>query len=181
MAITPHQSQRFALALAPAAARLANYCDHVEHNEASDPDDVAGAADSIRRSVTDLARKAGVDIIHLYAARLEGIESANVLRRPGSFDGPLAVSEATTWRDLQVIQSDHDRTYHPDVLGLARLDQLRHCTFHVTKIVGAFAEPAPINELIARRLPDALLFSIKLSTVVGRRLPEEPLQAAHDQ
>jgi hypothetical protein len=45
----------------------------------------------------------------------------------------------------------------------------------LSKIVGSFAKPADPDELINRRLPDVLLFAIKLHTLMGRHLGDEPL------
>ena len=53
--------------------------------------------------------------------------------------------------------------------------ELRHYAFHLAKIVGAFADAANPDELINRRLPDVLLFAIKLRTAMGKRLSDEPL------
>jgi hypothetical protein len=99
-----------------------------------------------------------------------------VLAQPGGFDGHAAALAAETWRDLQLVQIDHDRRYHADVFGLAKAEQLRHYALHLAKIVGAFAEAADYAELINRRLPDVLLFAIKLQTVMGKRLSDEPLR-----
>jgi hypothetical protein len=165
----------FALAAAPEAAAVANYCDHVEHNEAAATEWVVSAAQELARLAFGFADETGLDLIHLYAERLGAIEARNVLARPGAFDGHAAVLAAETWRELQLAQVEHDRYYHADVLGLAKVEQLRHYVLHLAKIVGAFAEAADVEELINRRLPDALLFAIKLQTVMGKRLDDEPL------
>lgn len=165
----------FALALAPAAAAVANYCDHVEHNEPADPGWVAAAADRTCALALEFAASIDADIFALYAQRLAFIEERNVLKRPDSYNGQAAASAATNWRQLQIVQSEHDRFYHSDVVGLAKSEQLRHYALHLAKIVGAFAQPANTAELVSRRLPDTLLFAIKLHTVIGRRLPNEAL------
>src|SRR5205085_6952256 len=116
----------FALALAPAAATVANYCDHVEHNEPADPQRVAAAADRARALALEFAASIDADIFALYAQRLAVIEERNVLKRPDSYDGQAAALAATNWRQLQIVQSEHDRFHHPDVVGLARSQQLRH-------------------------------------------------------
>lgn len=167
--------QDIALVLAPIAASVANYCDRIEHNEEVDRAWVQGAGNQLRQLADRVAADSGKSIIDLYAERLGEIEARNVLGHPGAFDGHHAALEARTWRDLQVVQADHDRHYHPDVVGLAKLDQLRHYALHLAKIAGAFAEPRDHTELFGRRLPDALLFGLKLATVTGARLTDDPL------
>jgi hypothetical protein len=165
----------FAIAAAPPAAAVANYCDHVEHNEVAETDWVVAAARELTRLASEFADAAGLDLIHLYAERLGAIEARNVLVRPGGFDGHASALAAETWRELQLVQVEHDRNYHADVIGLAKMEQLRHYALHLTKIVGAFAAAADTDELSKRRLPDTLLFAIKLQTVMGKRLSDEPL------
>lgn len=165
----------FALAAAPQAAAVANYCDHAEHNEKVDAEWVVGAADALRGLALEFATQHRLDLFELYAARLRAVESANVFQRDGGFDGAAAVRAATTWRELQVVQAEHDRAYHLDVSGLSRAEQLRHYAFHLAKIVGAFAVATDEEELLERRLPDTLLFALKLRTVMAKRLPDDEL------
>lgn len=167
--------RRFALAAAPKAAAVANYCDHIEHNEVAETGWVIEAGSELSRLALQFAQDATVDLIELYAERLGTIEAGNVLARSGGLDGRTAALSASTWRELQLVQVDHDRCYHPDVFGLAKTDQLRHYAFHLAKIVGAFADATDTEELMRRRLPDVLLFAIKLHTVMGERLSDEPL------
>lgn len=168
-------NHRFALAVSPLAAAVANYCDHVEHNEPADTAWVIEAGEEFAALALEYAEAAGCNLFHLYAARLAAIEARNVLAELGSFDGSAAARAARTWRELQLVQAAHDRFYHPDVVGLSRSEQLRHYAFHLAKIVGAFAKGSDEEELIERRLPDALLFAIKLRTVMGVRLPADVL------
>jgi hypothetical protein len=165
----------YALAAAPAAAAVGNYCDHAEHNEIVEVGWVLDAGDGLRELALSFARAHELDLLELYARRLGAIESANVLKRDGGFDGAAAARAAATWRELQLVQAEHDRAYHLDVVGLARAEQLRHYAFHLSKIVGAFAASTDEQELLERRLPDTLLFAIKLRTVMAKRLPDEPL------
>ena len=132
---------------------------------------------SLRQLACELAVGVGLAPIELYAERLGEIEARNVLAHPGSYDGHRAALEATTWRELQLVQIEHDRHYHPDVIGLAKDEQLRHYALHLSKVVGAFAEPRDREELLRRRLPDVLLFGVKLWTVMGARLPDERFPA----
>ena len=173
------EGQRYrdlALALAPAAAAVATYCDHVEHNEKAEPGWVTAAGETLQRLALEFASALGVDLVELYAQRLGAIESKNVLAAPAGFDGAAAARAASSWRELQLIQAEHDRVYHPDVAGLAKIDQLRHYAFHLAKLVGAFAASDDGHGLLERRLPDTLLFAIKLRTVMGERLPDEPVR-----
>jgi hypothetical protein len=162
--------------LAIAAARVANYCDHSDHNETVDAAWVLGAAETLRVVARRIAEREGVDLVALYADRLQAIEARNVAAGSGDFDGAAAARDASTWRELQLVQYEHDRAYHPDVLGLHKSEQLVHYALHVAKLVGAIAnEPSGPEEhadFIARRLPDMLLFGIKLTTVMGQKLPE---------
>lgn len=170
-----NDGQAFALAVAPLAAAVANYCDHVEHNESADPSWVTDAGEKLGTAAFEHAAAVGRNLVQLYAARLASIEARNVLAGGSGFDGSEAALAASTWRELQLVQSAHDGAYHPDVVGMSRLDQVRHYAFHLAKIVGAFAENPEGDELLDRRLPDALLFAIKLRTVMGVPLPDAPL------
>lgn len=168
-------AQAFALRIAPSVAAVANFCDHIEHNEAADRAWVLDTAAHLRGSAMELCATCGLSFTDLFAERLGAIEARNVLGAPGTFDGHNAALQARTWRDLQVVQASHDRHYHPDVIGLSKLDQLRHYALHLAKIVGAFAQPDDTIDLLHRRLPDTALFAIKLSTVMGVRLTDDPL------
>jgi hypothetical protein len=179
--MTSREFQDFALLLAPSAASVANYCDHVEHNERAERAWVTDPAHTLRDATVTFATAANLSVLDLYAERLGEIEARNVAAHPGGHDGHHAALQADSWRDLQLVQLDHDRYYHPDVVGLAKFGQLCHCALHLAKIVGAFAEPRGEDELLQRRLPDLLLFAIKLHTVMGVRLPEDPLPPAARQ
>jgi hypothetical protein len=169
----------WALELACASAAVANYCDHGEHNEPTDRAWVLDAGRTLRALACDVAGHEGEDLQERYAARLASIERRNPLWEPERYDGGAAAAGASTWRALQLVQADHDRWYHPDVVGLPKQDQLRHYALHVAKLTGALAEIAQgsgdVADFCARRLPDLLLFGVKLPTVVGHRLPDTPL------
>jgi len=177
----------FAAKAAQASALVANYCDRSEHIEPADPEWVAQAGALLLELAQEVAAHEGEDLFELYAERLGAIEERNVLHRHRSFDGRGAVrglglgDAPATWRQLQLIQIAHDRHYHPDVLGMSRSDQLRHYSFHLAKLTGALSgrasDDALAPEINERRLPDLLLFGIKLHTVVGRRLPDDPFRA----
>jgi hypothetical protein len=165
----------WALELARCASAVANYCDHVEHAEAADRTWVLNAGRTMRVIACAIADYEDEDLRLRYASRLRTVEQRNPLWEPGQLDGGALVEGASTWRALQLAQAEHDRWYHADVAGLTKLDQLRHYALHVGKLAGAVAEVAQGRTdregFCARRLPDLLLFGIKLSTVVGDRLP----------
>jgi hypothetical protein len=184
-AARPDRYVTWTLELAQAAAAVASYCDHVEHNEAAERTWVTGAAVTLRHAACAIAAEEGENLRGRYAARLRQIEEGNPLWSPGAVDGAALVARGLTWRDLQLAQVEHDRRYHPDVMGLSKVDQLRHYALHVAKLAGAVAEVAggsgDLADLCARRLPDLLLFGLKLSTVMGERLPEVALVADADE
>ncbi len=170
------------ISVAQDAATVANVCDHVEHNEHADISDVRVAASRLRTAGIALAVQFELDPVGLYRNRLVAVERRNVLFDPDLFDAAGAVPTDATWAQLQRVQIAHDRAYHPDVLGMPKLEQLRHYALHVAKLAGAIASTldgsvAP-EDLARRRLPDCLIFGIKLSTVTGERLADERLSAA---
>lgn len=173
-----------ALELASIAGVVANVCDHAEHNEVADPLEVRIAAQRLRAAALRLALGASESITTLYQNRLRAIELRNVLHHPGAFDGPSLVTESASWRELQLIQIEHDRFYHPDVLGLTKADQLRHYALHLAKLAAAAADAArgliPQDDFVARRVPDVLLFGLKLATVTGEKLQEQPISGGSD-
>lgn len=168
-------ARAFALEIAPAVGVVATYCDKVEHNEPADPKAVAQAGAQIECAAVAVGRRLAIDAVAAYADRLAVIETRNVLDHHGAYDGAAAARGARTWRDLQLVQVEHDRHFHPDVIGLHKLDQLRHYVLHLAKLVGVFAAAADLDDLRTRRLPDCLLFAIKLRTVTGTRMADEPL------
>lgn len=168
------------LVLARAAELVSAYCDRAEHTEPADPDDVRKAGHELCVLAVTLAReRCNEDLFDRYAQRLDAIERRNVLHGATGFEGATAARGAATWRDLQIVQAQHDRAFHPDVAGMSRYEQLRHDAFHLAKLAGAFARgvagDAHDAELYGQRLPDILLFGIKLATTVHERLPDDPL------
>src|SRR5436305_1629973 len=127
------QYSSWTLELASCAAAVANYCDHVEHNEAVDRAWVLDSAHRLRALAWEIASQEDDDLRARYASRLRAIEQRNPLWEPGRLDGGALVEAARTWRELQLAQAEHDRYYHADVVGLAKLDQLRHYALHVAK------------------------------------------------
>jgi hypothetical protein len=169
------------LAVAPASAAVANYCDHVEHNERVEIDWVRDAARTLRETALRLCELAGVDPVELYASRIAAIEERNVHHSEGSHDGAAAARPVVEWRALQLVQDEHDQAYHFDVVGLTKQEQLRHYALHVAKLAGACADAAQgdldQNDFLRRRVADMLLFGIKLATVTSQKLPAEPILA----
>jgi hypothetical protein len=171
--------EELVVSMAGAAADVARYCDRAEHCDEVDREWVLRAGDTCRTAAFRLSRAGGVEIRQLYAARLDRIEENQILGTARNVSAAESIRNADTLRALQTAQAEHDRVYHPDVYGLSRINQLRHYSFHVTKLVGAIAdlivEPTDWEDFFVRRVPDMLLFGIKLPTVMGQNLSEEPL------
>ncbi|WP_420626806.1 hypothetical protein [Candidatus Poriferisodalis sp.] len=88
--------------------------------------------------------------------------------------GADALAEAHCWDEVQIAQVEHDRQFHPDVFGLSKVDQLRHYTFHVTKLAGLLVEAVDLGNWETfrdERLADIAVFGVKLATVCNERLP----------
>ena len=166
-----------ALAIAVMSSDVANHCDHVEHNEPADLETVQRAGHDLRTTAVALSLEAGQDPVALYARRLETIEHRNVMWHEDALDGAALARSASTWRALQLVQAAHDKTYHVDVVGLAKANQLRHYALHVAKLAGSTAAVArghgDLADWLHRRVPDMLLFGIKLATVSGEKLPDD--------
>lgn len=166
-----------------AAAALAAYCEHVEHNEPHHVVDVVAAGDQLRQIASTLAQAAGVSLLTSYRARITEIEAASIhsataIDGIADLSGVDAVRHATTWRQVQVAQLIHDRRFHPDVFGLSKLDQLRHYTLHVTKLAGLLVDAdddASWSTFVQHRLPDLAVFGIKLATACNHVLLDEPV------
>lgn len=167
------------LELAVATAGAANYCDHAEHNEEVECLWITDAGRVARRLACAIAADADIDLLDFYANRLRTIETRNPLSDRQGFDGSEAAMKARNWRQLQLVQVEHDRHYHPDVFGLSRFAQLNHYTLHLAKLTGALADVAAgkreAADFYKSRLADLLLFGVKLATVTGEVLPERTL------
>jgi len=161
------------------ASAVALYCDRTEHNEPSIAESVSDAGRRLRYLAASVAARLGLDLQQVYGDRLEQLEAQSLLEPllpPPSLD----VKRARTWRDLQTAQLRHDRHYHADVFGLAKRDQLIHVSLHLTKLTGAIALLFEADQTIwvdfsRRRLPDMLLFGVKLATLTGERLGTDTL------
>jgi hypothetical protein len=173
-----------ALELSSIAGVVANVCDHVEHNESADPTDIRAAGERLRSLASHLADCGGFSLQTLYRDRIAQIEARNVVHHDGSLDGAALIDAARSLRELQLAQIEHDRYYHLDVIGLTKADQLRHYALHLAKLAGAAADTAENltvrEDFVRRRLPDVLLFGIKLATVSGQKLPEQRLSSVRE-
>jgi hypothetical protein len=161
-----------ALRLAGASASVGAYCDRAEHLEPTDPKAIRAAGAELRTLAFELAAERQIDLVQAYRRRLDSVEQRHPLYPAGFAAVDEIPHHGASWRQLQQVQWEHDRHYHPDVLGLARYDQLRHYAFHLTKLAGAAAEAAAGDDadFFDRRLPDLLLFGIKLATLTNEQL-----------
>jgi hypothetical protein len=168
----------WAIRITVLAGAIANYCDHVEHNETSDHRAIRDGGGELRRLAVEIAGSFDVDLRELYADRLAAIERRNVLGHDGAYDGAHAARCAVSLRELQLALAEHDRFYHPDIVGMSKWDQLLHHVLHLIKLAAATAavatEGESVDDWLSRRVPDMLLFGVKLSTVSGERLPDTP-------
>jgi hypothetical protein len=163
--------------------RLARFCDRAEHNETASPDVISTAATELRTIAVPLLRQHRLEALDAYAARLAEIEARHPLAGSGLFEADQEIRQVKTWRALQQAQARHDAVYHADVTGLAKIDQLRHYTLHLAKLAWILQDAADVpgpeenDDIINRRIPDLLVFGVKLATVCGQILPDEPVDA----
>lgn len=157
---------------------LARFCDRAEHNEGTERDIVATAGAELRGDAVHLLRVCGADAVDSYASRLARLESRHPLAGAGLFEADETIRHAKTWRAIQQGQARHDAVYHPDVNGLAKIDQLRHYTLHLAKLAWLLQEAAGVttaDDDLRDRITDVLVFGVKLATVCGQLLPDEPV------
>jgi hypothetical protein len=156
---------------------LAQFCDRAEHNEGTDRAIVSAAGEALRGCALSLLRARAVDPVAAYAERLASMEARHPLGGAGVFDADEQIPLAKTWRDLQRFQAQHDAVYHPDVCGLAKIEQLRHYTLHLAKLAWMLQDHAleqkPLVAPERDRFVDILVFGVKLATVCGSLLPDE--------
>lgn len=156
---------------------LAQFCDRAEHNEGTERASVSAAGEALRECGVALLRARAVDPVAAYAERLASMETRHPLGGAGVFDAHEQIPLAKTWRDLQRFQVRHDAVYHPDVCGLAKIEQLRHYTLHLAKLAWLLQEHAlGHKQLISPerdRFVDILVFGVKMATVCGTLLPDE--------
>ena len=171
------RSQR---ALTRAAARLAAFCEHVEHNEANSIADAVTAGSCLRDIASELSVLSRISLRAAYVERIQRIEERSLLRHlppdhnTSDLPGVAALASATTWNELQSGQIVHDRLFHPDVFGLPKIEQIRHYTLHVTKLAGLLVDALEGDdwESFKRdRLADIAIFGVKIATVCNFELP----------
>lgn len=170
---------RAAFELIQAASDCASFCEHIEHNEPADTHRVVVAGRVMRRMAVALASQSGLSLRQAYETRIRQVEASSLLARSdeGSTKrlvGADALSNAKCWDEVQRAQVAHDRHFHPDVFGLSKVDQLRHYTFHVTKLAGLLTNAIDLGNWDAfrdERLADIAVFGVKLATVCNERLP----------
>ncbi len=161
------------------AGDVALYCDRIEHAETADADLLLEVAQGLREMAIVLADGLALDLVSAYARRIGEVELRRPIGAASDFDGGAAASRARTWQELQVVQIRHDLDYHPDVLGLSRADQVRHCALHLSKLAAWLARARTSSsareEVVERRLADTLVFALKLSTLADETLAAAPL------
>ena len=167
-------------ALTKAAAQLASFCEHIEHNESTSVGEAVQAGDCLRKIAADLAARSGLSLAAAYAARIRAVEERSLLRHLSLFDRAVelpsadALDTAKTWDEIQICQVMHDRQFHPDVFGLPKMEQIRHYTFHVTKLAGLLVDAIDNddwNTFEQERLADIAIFGVKIATVCNFQLP----------
>lgn len=168
-----------AYVLVRASGAIAIHCDRSEHNEDVLKADLQRQGRLLRELASELAAENDLDLIELYASRLEGLEGRHPMGGSGLFDGPGEARKIESWADAQQVQYKHDLWYHPDVVGMSKFSQIRHYAFHVSKLATLTLDAAlAVGETAERlhadfwrlRLADIFIFGIKLSTVTGERL-----------
>ncbi len=162
--------------LVEVTGRLSQFCDRLEHNEGADRMELLDVGRLLRESAVVAIRASSVKLRDRYADRLEELESRNVLRWDGDAHWPDRIRHAKTWREVQVAQARHDATYHPDVVGLPRAEQVRHYTLHLSKLVWkmyrACEDDITWNSFAESRLIDLVVFGVKLATVANYSLSD---------
>ena len=170
---------RAAFSLIRSASACAAFCEHIEHNEPTTTQQVVAAADSMRQLAAQLADQSGLSLRQAYEDRIRAVEASSMLRYVATTErtelaGADALASSRRWDEVQIAQLAHDRQFHPDVFGLSKIEQLRHYTFHVTKLAGMLAdavEQKSWNAFRDERLADVAVFGVKLATVCNERLP----------
>lgn len=142
-----------------AAGKVANYCDHAEHNEVLDRRWVIDSAEEFRSLALVIATMGGVELRKAFVA----------FGQP--WDGRVlnCLKIGSSQRDVQRALIDHDMKVNPDVMGRARCDQLRHHAMRTIILVARIAD----NTLDKTTAVTSLALGIRLATVMFEKLPED--------
>lgn len=172
--------------LVRAASELACSCEKIEHNEGVPADMPSRAAERLRCVALKLSQCAGISLAAAYARRIREVEKRSLLRHQRLVDGDGecmgadVLSTARTWSDIQVGQAVHDRQFHPDVFGLSKAEQLRHYTFHITKLCRLLLDAIDskdFDSFTEERLADIAIFGVKIATTCNVRLPDSAVDS----
>jgi hypothetical protein len=184
VAMHPNLKLEYAYALVRVAGSIAVHCDRSEHNEDVSKETLRTQGSLLRDLAAGIAADNDLDLVELYASRLEGLETRHPIGGAGLFDGGGAARAIKSWSDAQQVQYKHDIYYHPDVTGMPKFSQIRHYAFHLSKLAMLTLEAALEDsnpkgsqlrdEFMTNRLVDILIFGIKLATVTGERLSSGP-------
>ena len=173
-------------ALTKAAADLAGFCEHVEHNESNSVKETARVGDRLREIAAQLSAHSGLSLAAAYAERIRSVEERSLMRHASLFDdeaglpGATALNDAKGWDEIQIGQIIHDRQFHPDVFGLSKIEQVRHYTFHVTKLAGLLVDAIENDDWPSfeqERLADIAIFGVKIATVCNIQLTREAVDS----
>lgn len=164
-----------------ASGQLADACEHIEHLEQPHYR-VASVSRCLIEISVAMAADLNRDLRQAYIDRIFAVESDSYHRLEADSRINLAgydkLVEAQTWRQIQIGQIYHDRRFHPDVFGLSRREQLRHYSFHVSKLPWRLAEAIDANrpdDFYDVRLADVALFGVKLASLIDWKLPQTPV------
>ena len=175
-----HAPPRHLAELVDLSGLLAGWCDRAEHNEGVLRDELLAIGSRLRVLGLDLLEDAALDPVISYASRLRQVEVKNVLFDERGPDVPGRMnSPSCTWRRAQLVQAEHDRFFHPDVVGLPRVQQVQHYALHLAKLSLylqiASRDATAWTDWTSGRAADALVFGVKLATVANYRLPDSRL------
>ena len=171
-----YQANAFCLQkLESAVNLLSTLCDHLEHCEPNNVNNINLAGKELRQIAVELARQNNVSLRDVYAQRLSKMETDSVLRLTSTCSPSEMIARAQTWHDLQVGQILHDDQFHPDVFGLSKYNQLRHYALHVSKLPDHLSKAIAGNSMevfCQERLADIVAFGVKLATLRNEALPK---------
>lgn len=169
-------------------SKLSTYLEHSEHSESANEADLDAAGRQLLEAACFLAQRLGLDLTTIYGNRLKGIEEASSViyttrNRLGIFNptGAQMVAEAENWRELQAGQLAHDREFHFQILGNPENKQLRHYTWHVSKLPHYLLEALTSDNLTgfaeSGRLADLAAFGVKFNTLRKQVMEETAIEA----